>query len=109
MCAHKPAYGREMQRPQEAVTFNDIVQRGGGALDATRDDDGVVFYNGRATVVRKARLARDRGLAGVFWWEAGQDVSDAAQSLLGAVHAFVVSTSHATTISTAAAGTEKEL
>ncbi len=41
-----------------------------------------VWEAGRATVREKARLARGHGLAGVFVWEAGQDLPPASKASL---------------------------
>ena len=43
--------------------------------DATRQTDevGGYYYNGRATIGAKVRLARQLGLGGVMIWEVGQD------------------------------------
>lgn len=83
-----PAYGRNRANPAEAVTFADLV-RDYSVYDEHRDvtDDGAIYFNNRATVVRKAQSVAELGGGGVFFWEAGQDASDAQHSLLAAVHA----------------------
>lgn len=40
------------------------------------------------TAVKKAELAAEQGLAGVFLWEAGQDAKDEGTSLLANLGAF---------------------
>lgn len=76
-----PFYGRN--REGRSRTYSELVARGG--FDAGRDLVEGFAFNGPETVRRKARLAREEGLAGVMVWEVGQDSPHAGQSLLGAI------------------------
>jgi hypothetical protein len=84
-----PFYGREMNEPYTAYTYDQLVRQFAPAPEL--DEVGGIYFNGLHTVARKACLARERGLAGVMIWEVGQDVQPGSglegYSLLRAVHA----------------------
>jgi len=81
-----PLYGRVL-KTGEAVPFYDIVKKGPvrGDLDATN----TINFNGRQTIAEKVDLVKQRGGAGIFFWEAGQDVQEADESLIAAAWAHV--------------------
>lgn len=81
-----PAYGRDMQKPQDAITYEELV-RDHGPIERDMDEDAKhrYYFNGIETVSRKTRLAHEKGALGVFFWEAGQDTtSDSQHSLINA-------------------------
>lgn len=90
--AHKlllgiPAYARQMDKPQEAKTYTELISEHGSLPPEADEAPGGWYFNGIATVVKKSGFAMGQGLGGVFFWEAGQDTNDAATSLLHAVRA----------------------
>lgn len=69
----------------EALIYADIVAQYAGAAgaDVVTQNGTTVYYNGKATIQAKAKLAREYG--GIMAWELGQDaIGDA--SLLKAIH-----------------------
>ena len=66
-----PAYGREVQNPGQVRTWGELVRE---ALPPPKRDIvrgfGATGVDGAA---RKAAWAREQGLAGVMYWEIGQD------------------------------------
>ena len=76
-----PFYGRNADRV--ARTYAELIQ---SSETVAEDDlrDGFAL-NDRETVIRKVRLAKRRGLAGVMVWELGQDANDPGQSLMSAI------------------------
>ena len=69
----------------EALIYADILAQYAGAADAdvVMKDGTTVYYNGKATIQAKAKLAREYG--GIMAWELGQDAAGDA-SLLKAIH-----------------------
>lgn len=79
ICLGVPFYGRLMQDKNNALAYADIVKR--FAPQGGADEAGGYYFNGPDTVRKKARYARDTGLAGVMAWELGQDVVGAGSLL----------------------------
>jgi len=79
-----PFYSRHIQTG-EWQSYRSLVEAHGDAVlegDLVQDK----YFNGVATIQRKVRLARKRGLAGVMIWEAGLDVPTTdRRSLLRAI------------------------
>ena len=74
-----PFYGK-----YPATAYNRIL-----AIDpmaSTKDTVAGIIYNGPALLRAKTRLALDRGLAGVMFWELSHDVTDPKKSLLNAIN-----------------------
>lgn len=95
-----PAYARPLPvtGAADVATYSELVARRRAHDDAAppsssswgKDVDGEALYDGLAfddvaTVRRKTRWAKERGLGGVFLWEAGQDTAETATSLLHAM------------------------
>ncbi len=85
-----PAYGKE--KGNTAMTFRDLINRGADpALDSFLADGVMYYYNGTATVKRKALLAKERA-NGMMMWELYQDTNGehsllkAANDALGRKH-----------------------
>ena len=70
-------------------TYEEIV-REHGPLDPETDEtaDGVWYFNGVATAMKKAEMSATLGLGGVFLWEAGQDAKADDSSLLSHLGRF---------------------
>mmetsp|Transcript_8691 Transcript_8691/g.16867 ORF Transcript_8691/g.16867 Transcript_8691/m.16867 type:complete len:223 (+) Transcript_8691:1-669(+) len=78
-----PFYGRNTKDPSRVMTYKEI--RDSYNPKPKQDQVKGMYFNGQRTVFRKTRWAQEKGLAGVFVWEAGQD-SDDDSSLLKAIH-----------------------
>src|SRR5262249_49510530 len=77
-----PFYGRDVKKRGRTLSYRDVVARhrpGPG-----EDEAGGLYFNGPATIGRKARFALEAGLGGVMAWELGQDAAG-EQSLLRAI------------------------
>jgi chitinase len=74
-----PLYGRDINT-KEAKAYRELISLPG--FQANKDMIGSMYFNNRATVIEKIRLARSEGLAGVMFWEISQDASGKNQSLL---------------------------
>eukprot|EP00326_Haptolina_ericina_P043684 CAMPEP_0181243066 /NCGR_PEP_ID=MMETSP1096-20121128/42043_1 /TAXON_ID=156174 ORGANISM="Chrysochromulina ericina, Strain CCMP281" /NCGR_SAMPLE_ID=MMETSP1096 /ASSEMBLY_ACC=CAM_ASM_000453 /LENGTH=187 /DNA_ID=CAMNT_0023339353 /DNA_START=20 /DNA_END=583 /DNA_ORIENTATION=- len=73
-----PMYGRDTSNPGHAETYRELRPK--RRPEDMEDFVGSIFYNGPSTVRRKAAFAAEQGLAGVFFWELGQDdTSDSPQ------------------------------
>ena len=68
-----PFYGRR-SGDRESVTFAEITRQ--YAPEPHVDSVGGIDFNNVDTVRRKTRIAHARGLAGVMFWEIGQDTTD---------------------------------
>lgn len=76
-----PFYGRGVQNRELVKTWGQIVSE--NPSPAT-DQIGDLYFNGPQTIAAKARLARERGLAGIMVWELGQDATG-PQSLISVI------------------------
>lgn len=79
-----PLYGRDRTKSERAVSYRDLVAK--HKLAADIDEVEGVYFNGPATVRRKAEYALEKKLAGVMVWELGQDATGEA-SLLRVIRA----------------------
>ncbi len=68
-----PLYCRGLADPSYVQTYAEVYKELGREKDTTK----TVWCNSPLTAANKARLAGERGLAGVFLWEIGQDVWNA--------------------------------
>lgn len=84
ICLGLPFYGRGMDDRSQVKTYAELAAK--GELAAEIDEAAGIYFNGPATIKKKTRYARDRGLAGVMIWELGQDAAD-ERSLLRAIRA----------------------
>ncbi len=66
-----PFYGRQITNRNNALTYAEIKQR--FRPDNQQDEAGGFYFNGPATLAKKVKLAKQRGLGGVMIWEVGQD------------------------------------
>ena len=73
-----PFYGRN--EANEARTYGELV--GQNAIDPRIDNIDGFAFNGTATINRKVKFAKTRGLSGVMIWELGQDSARESVSLL---------------------------
>jgi chitinase len=64
-----PLYGRNKERV--ARSYAQIVDA--FAPQPSSDHAGGFHFNGIDTLTRKIRFAREKGMAGVMFWEIGQD------------------------------------
>jgi GH18 family chitinase len=87
-----PGYGRSSGPVQGNTTlvYSDILNKGGSPLSDSavvtitgNPNPYTIYYNGQATVKKKAMLAKQRA-NGIMFWEIGQDTKDGT-SLLRAV------------------------
>lgn len=76
-----PFYGRH-QKTRSALSYHDIVQTYAPKPDI--DEVEQIYFNGPNTIRRKVALAREQRIAGIMFWELGQDTSG-NQSLLNAI------------------------
>lgn len=77
-----PFYGRQITNRNNALTYAEIKQRFRPSKE--QDEAGGFYFNGPDTLVKKVKLAKQRGLAGVMIWEIGQD-AQGKDSLLSQV------------------------
>ncbi|MFB9865622.1 LamG-like jellyroll fold domain-containing protein [Rufibacter immobilis] len=92
-----PFYGAAADNSMGTVAYFDIV-KGYPTLDPTLDEvtittNGVskaYVFNGQATIIKKAKLVREEGLAGVMYWDLATDVDYPQQlSLLRALNSVI--------------------
>jgi GH18 family chitinase len=78
-----PFYGKELKSDgkEVATAYRDLPYA--DRQVATRDNSGAIWYNGAATIEKKARLAASVG-GGIMIWEVAQDAHDET-SLLGTI------------------------
>jgi GH18 family chitinase len=78
-----PFYGKVLKPDgkEDAVAYKDVSYQ--DRLVHQRDNAAGVYYNGIATIEKKARLAAELG-GGIMIWEVAQDSRDET-SLLGAI------------------------
>jgi len=69
-----PAYGRHGKDPNQVMTFSDLVSVNGIGGLHTRQESNGYLYDSPINVRAKVKWAAENQLAGVFFWEAGQDV-----------------------------------
>lgn len=96
-----PLYGRVMNNPGEAVPYYDILKAGKLSDMSDVDAKKRVYFNNKGTISRKIAHAASVGAGGVFVWEAGQDESDAAHSLLSTSWSLVHAMNSKTKVETA--------
>ena len=89
-----PFYGRNITKPDQTMTYAEIVRRYHPAPDV--DEVEGLSFNGIRTIQLKARYVLENQLGGVMIWELGQDTTDDT-SLLRAIHQVVASTTRKTT------------
>jgi GH18 family chitinase len=77
-----PLYGRNIKNRHDAREYRDLV-KAFSPKDA-EDEAGDYYFNGRNTVIAKAKWAKAEGLAGLMVWEATQDI-EGERSLLVAM------------------------
>jgi chitinase len=78
-----PFYGRPSGFSGNALGFRSILTQGGdAALDSATVTTTAhpaaftIYYNGTATIKKKARFSKDKGLGGIMFWEASMDTND---------------------------------
>jgi GH18 family chitinase len=78
-----PFYGKELKSDgkEVATAYRDLPYA--DRQVAQRDNSGAIWYNGAATIEKKARLAASAG-GGIMIWEVAQDARDET-SLLGVI------------------------
>src|SRR4051794_19540032 len=81
-----PFYGRNVTKPDESLTYAEIVTKYHPAPDVDEVDG--VYFNGIRTMQQKARYVSENHLGGLMIWELGQDTSDDT-SLLQAIRAVL--------------------
>ena len=74
-----PFYGKYPATPYKKILEID-------AAAAEKDTVAGIIYNGPTMIRTKTRLALDRGLGGVMFWELSHDVADPKRSLLHAIN-----------------------
>jgi GH18 family chitinase len=81
-----PFYGRDPTERQRTLGYRDILARFSPEPHIHEIDN--LFFNGPELIRRKTEFALEAGLAGVMFWELGQDASG-ADSLLGVIRSTV--------------------
>ena len=66
-----PFYGRSMTNRNSAKTYAEIKRE--FLPEDGQDEAGGFYFNGPETLVKKMKLAKERGLGGIMIWEVGQD------------------------------------
>ena len=87
-----PFYGRDITNRRRTMSYRDILERYRPDPDVNEVDN--VFFNGPGLIRRKTELALKAGLAGVMFWELGQDAAGDG-SLLKVIRSTVASRSPA--------------
>jgi chitinase len=77
-----PFYGRKIADRMQARSYRDILRD--YSPPPAADEAGGYYFNGQETIRRKTRFAREKGLAGVMFWQLAQD-APGERSLLGAI------------------------
>ena len=86
ICLGVPFYGRNVTKPDESLTYAEIVSEYHPAPEVDEVDG--VYFNGIRTIQQKARYVTENHLGGVMIWELGQDTTDET-SLLQAIRAII--------------------
>ena len=66
-----PFYGRNIKKPDDTRTYREIWNKDHPKPDVDEIDG--VYFNGRDTIEKKIKLAKEKNLAGIMIWEVGQD------------------------------------
>jgi chitinase len=82
ICLGVPFYGRGIRNRSREMGYAQIVKQFSPAADVDEVDG--IYFNGRDTIERKTKFARQKHLAGIMAWELGQDTRDDS-SLLRAI------------------------
>ena len=82
--ASKAVLGLPFYGKYPATPYRKILEIDPAASE--KDTVAGIIYNGPALLKSKTRLALDRGLAGVMFWELSHDVTDPKRSLLHAIN-----------------------
>jgi GH18 family chitinase len=83
-----PFYGyswNEGDSPGEAYRYSQILDKYPDEDVANKDQIDRLYYNGKATIVKKCRWAIENKIAGVMIWQIGQDAASDKDSLLEAI------------------------
>jgi GH18 family chitinase len=83
-----PFYGyswNEDDPPGEAYRYAQILKKYPDRDVANNDRIDRLYYNGKATIVKKCRWARENKIGGVMIWQIGQDAVSDEDSLLKAI------------------------
>lgn len=79
ICLGVPFYGRGIHERSKVLPYSRIIQM--FQLDPRDDEVDGVFFNGPATISRKAKFAVSKKLGGLMAWELGQDAAGEASLL----------------------------
>jgi GH18 family chitinase len=71
-----PAYGRHSQNPSMAKTFSELMDESSHEALSLQEWNGYRF-DSPANVKKKVEFAKQQGMAGIFFWELGQDFQHA--------------------------------
>lgn len=85
-----PFYGRDMTKRERTMSYRDILERYRPEPNVNEVDN--LFFNGPELIRRKTEFALEAGLAGVMFWELGQDATG-DRSLLKVICSTVASRS----------------
>jgi chitinase len=83
-----PFYGRDITNRRRTMSYRDILNRYRPDPDVNEVDN--LFFNGPGLIRRKTELALEAGLAGVMFWELGQDAAEDG-SLLKVIRSTIAS------------------
>jgi GH18 family chitinase len=86
ICLGVPFYGRNVTKPDQTMTYAEIINRYHPAPEVDEVDG--MYFNGIQTIQQKTRYVRESHLGGLMIWELGQDTTDDT-SLLRAIHQVV--------------------
>ena len=67
-----PAYGRHAQNPEMAKSFSELMDESSNEALSLQEWNGYRF-DSPENVKKKVEFAKQQGMAGVFFWELGQD------------------------------------
>lgn len=83
-----PFYGyswNEGDTPGEAYWYQQILEKYPDKDVPNLDQIDHLYYNGKATIEKKCRWAKENKIGGVMIWQIGQDAYDSENSLLEAI------------------------
>jgi chitinase len=89
LLAGVPFYGYKFRSTNgglaDAISYADILLQYPNDSPENKDNVGLIFYNGRGTIQRKANYVSANHLGGIMIWELTHDTGDASKNLLSVI------------------------